>query len=188
MDPIEILRNEHGLIRQFVDLLSTAVGRLEVDKPPPRAFFDNGIEFVRGFSDGFHHKKEELVMFVQLAQQKNGAIDGQIEALRYQHDQGRGFIAAIDGALDEYEQGDSRAQSLVRENAASFASLLKHHIHIEDHIFFPMCREEMTDEELRVLGGKFAKVQEVHGADTFERYHKIVVDLDRMLAEEDALG
>ena len=183
MDPIEILRNEHGLIRRFVDLLSVAVERLEVDNPPPRAFFDNGIEFVRGFSDGFHHKKEELVMFVQLAQKKNGAIDGQIAALRYQHDQGRGFIKAIDGALDAYAMGDSAAQSVVRENAASFASLLKHHIHIEDHIFFPMCQDAMTEEELDKLGEKFAKVEEVHGADTFERYHKIVVDLDQMLAE-----
>jgi len=51
MDPIETLRNEHGLIRQFVDLLSVAVTRLEVENPPPRAFFDDGIEFVRGFSE-----------------------------------------------------------------------------------------------------------------------------------------
>jgi hemerythrin-like domain-containing protein len=188
MDPIEILSNEHGLIRRFVDLLTKAVARLEVENPPPRAFFDNSIEFVRGFSDGFHHKKEELVMFVQLARKKNGAIDGQIEALRYQHDQGRGFVAAIDGALDDYEQGDPGAQSIVRENAASFASLLRHHIHIEDHIFFPMSREAMTPEELDDLGEKFAKVQEVHGADTFQRYHKIVVDLDEMLAEDDADG
>ena len=183
MDPIEILRNEHGLIRRFVDLLSVAVTRLEVDDPPPRAFFDNGIEFVRGFSDGFHHKKEELVMFVQLAQKKNGAIDGQIEALRYQHDQGRGFIAAIAGALDGYAEGDPKDTAVVRENAAAFASLLKHHIHTEDHIFFPMSQEAMTSEELEFLGGKFEKVQEVHGADTFERYYKLVIDLDAMLVE-----
>ena len=184
MDPIEILRNEHGLIRRFVDLLSVAVARLEVDDPPPRAFFDNGIEFVRGFSDGFHHKKEELVMFVQLAQKKNGAIDGQIEALRYQHDQGRGFIKAIAGALDGYADGDLNATAIVRENAAAFASLLKHHIHTEDHIFFPMAQETMTSDELEDLGRKFEKVQDVHGADTFQRYHKLVVDLDAMLAEE----
>jgi hemerythrin-like domain-containing protein len=184
MDPVEILRNEHGLIRRFVDLLSVAVTRLEVDQPPPRAFFDNGIEFVRGFSDGFHHKKEELVMFVQLAQKKNGAIDGQIEALRYQHDQGRSFIAAIAGALDGYSDGDPNDTAVVRENAAAFASLLKHHIHTEDHIFFPMSQEAMTPQELEVLGEKFEKVQEVHGADTFERYHKLVIDLDAMLAEE----
>jgi hemerythrin-like domain-containing protein len=188
MDPIEILSNEHWLIRRFVDLLSTAVARLEVEAPPERAFFDTSIDFVRGFSDGFHHKKEELVMFVQLAQKKNGAIDGQIEALRYQHDQGRGFIAAIDNALDDYERGDPKAHSIVRENAAAFASLLKHHIHIEDHIFFPMSREAMTPEELDELGEKFAKVQEVHGADTFQRYHKTVVDLGDMLAENNALG
>ena len=184
MDPIEILRNEHGLIRRFVDLLSVAVARLEVDDPPPRAFFDNGIEFVRGFSDGFHHKKEELVMFVQLAQKKNGAIDGQIEALRYQHDQGRGFIKAIAGALDGYADGDLNATAIVRENAAAFASLLKHHIHTEDHIFFPMAQETMTSDELETLGRKFEKVQDVHGADTFQRYDKLVVDLDAMLTEE----
>jgi hemerythrin-like domain-containing protein len=184
MDPIDTLRNEHGLIRQFVDLLSVAVTRLEVENPPPRAFFDDGIEFVRGFSDGFHHKKEELVMFRQLAQKKNGAIDGQIEALRYQHDQGRGFITAIAGALDGYAEGDPKDIAVVRENAAAFASLLKHHIHIEDHIFFPMSRESMTEEELEELGRKFEKVQEVHGADTFERYHKLVVNLDLMLTED----
>jgi len=48
MDPIETLRNEHGLIRRFVDLLSVAVTRLEVENPPPRAFFEDGIEFVFG--------------------------------------------------------------------------------------------------------------------------------------------
>ena len=184
MDPIEILRNEHGLIRRFVDLLSVAVARLEVDDPPPRAFFDDGIEFVRNCSDGFHHKKEELVMFVQLAQKKNGAIDGQIEALRYQHDQGRGFIKAIAGALDGYAGGDLNATAIVRENAAAFASLLKHHIHTEDHIFFPMAQETMTSDELETLGRKFEKVQDVHGADTFQRYDKLVVDLDAMLTEE----
>lgn len=184
MDPIETLRNEHGLIRRFVDLLSVAVARLEIENPPPRAFFDGGIDFVRGFSDGFHHKKEELVMFRQLAQKKNGAIDGQIEALRYQHDQGRAFIKAIAGALEGYADGDPGKASIVRENAASFASLLRHHIHIEDHIFFPMCSEEMTAEELADLGVKFDKVQEKHGADTFERYHKLVVDLTAMLEHE----
>ena len=184
MDPIETLRNEHGLIRRFVDLLSVAVSHLEVENPPPRAFFDDGIEFVRGFSDGFHHKKEELVMFRQLAQKKNGAIDGQIEALRYQHDQGRGFVAAIAGALDGYAAGNPSDIAVVRVNAAAFASLLKHHIHTEDHIFFPMSREAMTSGELEALGDMFDRVQEVHGVDTFERYHELVVKLELMLAED----
>ena len=59
----------------------------------------------------------------------------------------------------------------------------KHHIHIEDHIFFPMAEEEMTSEELDELGTKFEQVEEVHGTDTFERYHKLVLDLDAMLGE-----
>jgi len=184
MDPIEILRGEHLLIRRFVDLLSLAVTRLEGGHPPARAFFEDCIEFIRSFSDGFHHNKEELVMFVQLARKKNGAIDGQIEALRYQHDQGRGFVKAIEGALEGFEKGEPNDIEVVRENAAAFVSLLRHHIHTENRVFFPMSREVMTEEELEDLGRKFAKVQEVHGADTFSKFQKLVNNLDAMLAND----
>jgi hemerythrin-like domain-containing protein len=181
LDPIETLRNEHGLIRRFVGLLSDAVARLEINRPLPRAFFDKSIEFVEGFSDGYHHRKEELVLFVRLAQHKNGAIDGQIEALRYQHDQGRGLIAAIGETLDGYAEGDRKATAAVLENAAAFAALLRHHIHTEDHVFFPMARETMTPEELEALGDEFSAEQERHGADSYQRYHQLVVELEAML-------
>ncbi len=183
MDPIDTLKNEHGLIRRFVDTLSTAVTRLEVGQVPPRAFFDNCIEFVTGFSDGFHHRKEELVMFVRLAQRKNGAIDGQVEALRYQHDQGRRLIAAIAGALDKYEEGEPNGKTTVLENAAAFASLLRHHIHTEDHEFFPMARDVMTDEDLEELGREFDDENERQGTDTFDRFHNLVIALEAMLAD-----
>ena len=44
-----------------------------------------------------------------------------------------------------------------------------------------MARDEMTEEEFEALVIEFDKEGERHGAGTFERYHKIVVDLKAML-------
>ena len=70
MEPLEVLRNEHGLIRQYLDNLALAVQKMENDARPPKEFFDKAIEFARTFADTFHHYKEEHVMFVRLAQAK----------------------------------------------------------------------------------------------------------------------
>ncbi len=93
-------------------------------------------------------------------------------------------MTAIAGALDGYAEGDSIDQAVIRENAAAFASLLKHHIHLEDHVFFPLAREAMNAEEMEALGREFEREKERHGADTFQRFHKLVLDLDAMLAGE----
>ena len=63
------------------------------------------------------------------------------------------------------------------ENVAAYASLLRHHIHLEDHVFYPMARKTLTEQELETIGLEFDKQQEKHGQDTFERCHKMVVDM-----------
>jgi len=184
MDPIDTLRREHVLIRRFIDIFATAVARLEEDRHPPPEFFRDSVLFASEFADTFHHRKEELVMFRQLARRKNGAIDGRIEALRYQHDQGRGLVAGIRDSIDRYADNDPLAIAVVRENGAAYVSLLRHHIHTEDHEFFPMARAEMTDDEFDALALEFERERERLGPETFERFQKIVVHLGAMLDEE----
>ncbi len=183
MDPIDTLRQEHDLISRFIDTLATAVERLEEDRNPPPEFFDKSVIFASEFADTFHHGKEELVMFRQLAQKKNGAIDGRIEALRYQHDQGRGLVSGIRDSIDGYAEGDPTAVAVVRENGAAYVSLLRHHIYTEDEVFFPMAREEMTDEEFAALTIEFETERERLGRNTFNRFHNVVLELISMLED-----
>lgn len=82
MTPVEILVEEHALIRQGLDNLSLAIEKLEEGEKPPAEFFEAAIRFARTFSDKFHHFKEEYLMFTRLAERNNGAIDAQIDALR----------------------------------------------------------------------------------------------------------
>lgn len=183
MDPISTLRQEHGLISRFIDTLAMAVERLEEDRNPPPEFFEKSVEFATDFADTFHHRKEELVMFRQLARKKSGAIDGRIEALRYQHDQGRGLVSNIRDSIEGYAEGDPLAIAVVRESGAAYVSLLRHHIHTEDDIFFPMARAELTDSEFEVLSLEFEKERVRLGVETFRRFHTIVVELGAMLED-----
>jgi len=181
MQPIETLSNEHGLIRQVLDSLDLAAHHIEEGRRPSRAFFEKALEFARGFADGYHHFKEEHVLFVRLAQHRGGAIDAQLEALRHQHERGRELISTIDRSLDGYEAQDPRATGELLEATAAYTALLRLHIHTEDHVFYPLARNVLGTDELDALGAEFARERERHGNDAFERFHKVAVDMGSIL-------
>jgi hemerythrin-like domain-containing protein len=181
MEPLATLTNEHGLIRQFLDNLSLAANHIENGNRPSVAFFEKGLDFARTFADTFHHFKEEHVLFVRLAQKKQGEIDAQLDALRYQHERGRELVGDIARALDGYANQDASKTADLLESMAAYAALLRHHIHIEDHVFYPMAGKVLTAEEMDAVGREFAKAREKDGGDTFERCHKLVVDMGSIL-------
>ena len=181
MRPLDVLRNEHGLIRQFLDNLDLAVEKMESNELPPREFFDKALQFAHVFADDFHHIKEEHVMFVRLAQKNNGELDGQIDALRHQHERARDHLSSIKGALDGYSAKQPVQVGQVLESVAAYVSVLRNHIHKEDHIFYPLVAKTMSAEEEQQLHEEFEKSRSKAGTDTFEVNHKLVVDMGSML-------
>ena len=181
MEPMEILRNEHGLIRQYVDHLSIAAERMQEGQHPPREFFEKAVQFSKEFAGQYHHVKEEYMMFVRLAMKKGGTMDGEIESLRHQHETGRNYIGAIAGNLEGYEAGDPARTSTILENLGAYISMERQHIHKEDHLFFPMVQEEFTADDMNQVKAEFAKAKEKAGDDVFERNHKLVVEMGSLL-------
>jgi hemerythrin-like domain-containing protein len=179
--PLEILRNEHGLIRQFLENLTIAEKKMEGNEDPPREFFEKAVEFSSKFATNYHHVKEEYMMFVRLAQKQSGKWDGQIEALRHQHENGRNYMSAINGALDGYEAGNPVKRSVVLENLAAFNAMEKDHIHTEDHVFFPMVEKEFTADDEAEMVAEFEKTRQKVGESTFEDSHKLVVEMGSLL-------
>ena len=91
-------------------------------------------------------------MFVRLAQVKGGEFDGEIDALRHQHEQGRKYIAEMAIALEGYLQDDPIATSQLIENMAAYTAMLRNHIHewFENRLNRRLVRREW-DEARRVL-------------------------------------
>jgi hemerythrin-like domain-containing protein len=181
MKPLEILRNEHGLIRQFIDQMDAASRKIEEGRKPPREFFETAADFAKRFCDNFHHVKEEYMMFVRLAQKKGGEIDGQIEALRHQHEHGRDYMAQMNESLDGFFADHEGQTETLKTSLADYVKLERDHIHTEDHLFFPMCGKEFSDAEFEQLQMEFDKIRGKAGYDTFEECHAMVVEMGSLL-------
>lgn len=181
MNAVDILIEEHLLIRQFLDNLSIALKELEKDRHPPREFFDKAIEFALNFIDGFHHYKEEYVMFTQLQYLKNGSIKGQIDFLKHQHKRGRNYMKQISTSLKAYVTGNEFEIESILENLAAYISVLKNHIHKEDHEFFPMVKETFPENVIRGLLELYNKENQKNGGRTLEDNQKLIQEMETLL-------
>ena len=63
MEATKILIDEHRVIERVLAVLEKAADRLEVDQGVQADYFLNAAEFIKGFADGCHHRKEEGVLF-----------------------------------------------------------------------------------------------------------------------------
>ena len=182
MQATEILAKEHSLILQAVECLDLAKQKLEVYEQPPQNFFEMAVEFTQNFADKYHHFKEEFLMFGLLAQKKDGAFDGPISALRFEHERCREFIKRIERSVEDYILGDQIATATLLENLAAYISILKRHIHSEDQIFFPMVDRELTQNEKDALLMQFLKEEEkMGGRDFFINSEKMVFEMCYLL-------
>ena len=117
-------------------------------------------------------------MFGLLAQKKDGAFDGPISALRFEHERCREFVKKIERSVEDYSRGDQIATATLLENLAAYISILKRHIHSEDQIFFPMVDRELSQDEKEALQLQFQKEEEkMGGRDFFVKSEKMVFEM-----------
>ena len=145
MEVCESLVAEHDIILHVLDSLETEAAQVESGTPVRGEFFTDAIAFVREFADGVHHKKEEGILFPRMAAACVPNEGGPIGVMLYEHDEGRGHIRAMDGALAKAAEGDAQAcRTLIRETRG-YVALLRAHIMKENMILFPMA-DRVFDE------------------------------------------
>ena len=105
MKATEILMNEHRLIEQVLDCLEEAAGRLEDGEEINPDFFIDAAEFVAGFADGSHHRKEEDILFVAMTEKDMPADSGPVAVMLHEHEEGRRFTAGFRSAAEQMKTG-----------------------------------------------------------------------------------
>lgn len=181
-EAIRILTSEHRLILNQLDNLVLARRSFEKGQWPPRRFFTEAIDFAANFADRFHHFKEEFIMFGLLAQKKEGRLDTEIGALRYQHECCRNAMADIEKSLKTYATGDEIAATALLTNLAVYTALLRRHIFLEDHVFFPMVDRVLSEEDADSMLAVFAEQEgDAQGGNFVARYRKKVDQMRTLL-------
>jgi hemerythrin-like domain-containing protein len=177
------LMQEHRIIERVLDALETAAGHLESGHPVRPEFFLEAADFIAGFADGCHHKKEEGVLFGAMIESGLPRSDGPLDMFLDEHVQGRAFTRGMRDAARQLEAGDAGAVAAVISNARRYVALLRDHIIKEDEMLFPMADEMLSAERQRSVLRDFERVErEDVGPMAHEKFHALAERLEREAA------
>jgi hemerythrin-like domain-containing protein len=180
MQATDILMSEHRVIERVIKSLETAASRVEAGQPVRPAFFLDAAEFIKGFADGCHHRKEEGVLFKALTDAGMSVEQGPVAVMLYEHEQGRQFTRGMSAAAQKWEAGDSDAKNEVVKNARGYAALLRQHIGKEDQMLFPMANRFIPLDQQNKVVEDFEKVEhDETGPGVHERYLALAEGLEQ---------
>jgi len=185
MKATEILMQEHRLIEQVLDCLEDAAGRLEDGDDIDPDFFIDSAEFVAGFADGSHHRKEEDILFVAMTANDVPGDTGPVAVMLHEHEQGRQFTAGFRSAAEQMKTGDTGAAMDVIRNAFDYVNLLREHIIKEDNVLFPMADQVITGDDMVKVSKQFEEaVTEDENNGEITKYQALAEKLSTYLSME----
>jgi hemerythrin-like domain-containing protein len=155
MNATEILTSEHGLIEQVLCALETGAWFLAQDEPLRPDFFIETTDFIIGFVDGYHHQKEEGILFKYLLENGMTQENSPVAVMLHEHEMARAYTQALRLAATRLKAGDMTARLEVIYNARHYVNLLRNHIGMEDQIFFPLADRLIPEEQQAVIGQSF---------------------------------
>lgn len=177
MDPIEKLMEEHQNILAGIDILAGNAERLEKGEKVDPRFFTGAIDFIRNYADKYHHAKEEDILFKKMEQAGFPVEGGPIAVMLAEHDQGRGYVRAMENANERYIEGESSAAGEISDNAKGYVYLLRGHIEKEDKILYPMARNTLGESGIEAMRPDFDRVEK-EKAGTEEKYIALLKELE----------
>ena len=163
MLPTDTLSQDHRIIERVLDALETAGRRLQAGAPVPPAFFIAATDFIKGFADGCHHRKEEDLLFPAMEQAGFPRFGGPIGVMLAEHDEGRRYTAGLRTAAERLAAGDAKAAPAIIENAQGYVGLLRQHIMKEDRVLFAMASHALPPEQQDELLAEFERIEREDG-------------------------
>jgi hemerythrin-like domain-containing protein len=183
MKATDILMEEHGIIVRVLAALEAAASRLEQGQPVRPGFFLDAADFIKGFADGCHHRKEEGVLFKAMAAHGMSEQSGPIGVMLAEHEQGRAFTRAMRAAAQRLDKGEDAARAELVRAARGYASLLRQHIAKENGILFPMADQAIPPGEQARVADDFEHVEhEETGEGVHEKYLALAQSLEKEAA------
>jgi hemerythrin-like domain-containing protein len=183
MKATEILMDEHTVILRVIATLETAAQRVEQGQAVRPGFFVDAADFIKGFADGCHHKKEEGVLFKAMADSGMSVQAGPIAVMLMEHEQGRTFTRAMREAA-EHQVGDESARQALIASARGYAALLTQHIAKENGILFPMADRVVPPDRQAQVAKDFEHIEHKEtGAGVHEKYLALAESLEKEMQD-----
>ncbi len=156
----QVLSEEHQNILKVINIVLEECEQLEYGKKLDKKFFNEVIEFIKNYADGFHHVKEEDILFKTMLNNPEQMHCNPIPVMLNEHDAGRQYVKGMELALSQ-----EKVKDLI-ENAQGYCYLLQNHIYKEDNILYPMAEQGLDEQQKQQIDDSYQKVK---AADFFKK-------------------
>lgn len=180
MKATEILMSEHRVIERVIASLEEAANRLSAGQAVRPGFFIDASDFIQGFADGCHHRKEEGVLFATMNSYGVPVQGGPIGVMLSDHEKGRVYTRAMRQAAEALEAGETAARDELIANARGYAGLLRGHILKEDNVLFHIADQVIPLDRQDAVYDGFEQVEhEETGEGVHEKYLALAEKLEK---------
>lgn len=176
-NPAEMLMNEHEIIQQVESIIHSMDGLWEHDPEKYRAMVSKLVYFFREYSDVFHHRKEEDILFPELVNHPDFLLNEIIVELEEHHEMFREYTQDIEDLIESDEL--VKAHLLLTK----YVNDLLDHIAVENDELFSIAENLFTESQLENMYFRFKDIDLELGEDLKSELEKIPQDLKDKLSE-----
>ncbi len=152
MDSIDLMVYEHKNVKRMLRVMrSMCLLVLKIQEIDYDDFFDV-VDFIRNYTDGHHHCKEEEILFSMMVDEIGPLAEQLItHGMLIEHEFGRLYNQQLEEATKKVLNGDEDAKLDIIANAISYADLLNRHIDKEDNVIYTYARKNLSEKSLDKL-------------------------------------
>jgi hemerythrin-like domain-containing protein len=150
------LETDHMYILRLIEVME----KITHTPTPNAVHLDSVVEVIKNFVDGFHHAKEEKLLFPLMVEKGFSMQQGPIPVMVNEHVQGRDFVKGMEKGIESFKGGNAAVKSMISENMQGYCSLLRNHISKENNVLFKMADNVLSEDDHLLLMKEFEKVEQ----------------------------
>ena len=158
--PIDVLENEHSLVRQGLSVLERIAGHADTGMPFPAADTAILLRFFNEFVEAVHHCKEARHLLPAVASRAGDATVEAAGILIIEHDETRELLHSLMMFWEPVDDLTPAERQGFAETARTYARRMQRHMEIEEGSLFRAARRLIPPDDLLALDASFGHVDE----------------------------
>ncbi|MCB9363394.1 MAG: hemerythrin domain-containing protein [Flavobacteriales bacterium] len=151
-NPLNVMYAEHDIIMKAENIIKNLDKVWENDEEKYKEVVTTLITFFREYADGYHHRKEEEVLFPAIHGHPDFVLQEILEEFETHHEDFREYTTEIEDAIAEgdYEKSYKELNSYVQD--------LLDHIGAENDELFSLAESLIDEDDLETIFFKFKDI------------------------------
>ncbi|PKP48975.1 MAG: hypothetical protein CVT95_03830 [Bacteroidetes bacterium HGW-Bacteroidetes-12] len=167
-NPLSVMYNEHDVIVKTEKIINNLANTWEQNAIQYAEKVKKLVEFFREYADGYHHRKEEDVLFPAIKDHPDFVLQEIIDEFETHHEDFRAYAAEI---IESVNEGDyARSYKVLKQ----YIGDLLDHIAAENDELFVLAENLMDKQQLETLYFKFMDIDMELGEERKQEFEGMI--------------